>query len=190
MEVGKEAVRGRNRKPGKGQFWEETGKPWWWERRKRGLSNGTDNVRRRKREEQKHYSDYNFCNVVGSAVCFSAFAESFGCANMTSTLRASRSTRARSKRISRISSKIYSRREIESLNICDNLADHHMIGNVYVQFKEEDQAAAALQALQGRSYLGRPIIGEFSPVTDFREATCRQYEEENCRRGGIVTLCM
>ncbi|CAF1928515.1 unnamed protein product [Brassica napus] len=79
--------------------------------------------------------------------------------------------------------------EIESLNICDNLADH-MIGNVYVQFKEEDQAAAALQALQGRSYLGRPIIGEFSPVTDFREATCRQYEEENCRRGGIVTLCM
>ncbi|CAN6888396.1 unnamed protein product [Brassica oleracea] len=79
--------------------------------------------------------------------------------------------------------------EIESLNICDNLADH-MIGNVYVQFKEEDQAAAALQALQGRSYLGRPIIGEFSPVTDFREATCRQYEEENCRRGGIVTLCI
>ncbi|KAG5396875.1 hypothetical protein IGI04_018689 [Brassica rapa subsp. trilocularis] len=51
-------------------------------------------------------------------------------------------------------------------------------------FKEEDQAAAALQALQSWSYLGRPIIGEFSPATDFREATCRQYEEENCRRGG------
>ena len=65
-----------------------------------------------------------------------------------------------------------------------------MIGSAYVQFKEEDQAAAALQALQSWSYLGRPIIGEFSPATDFREATCRQYEEENCRRGGIVTLCM
>ncbi|CAN7034271.1 unnamed protein product [Brassica rapa subsp. trilocularis] len=77
--------------------------------------------------------------------------------------------------------------EIESLNICDNLADH-MIGNVYVQFKEEDQAAAALKALQGRSYLGRPIIGEFSPVTDFREATCRQYEEENCSRGGYCNF--
>ncbi|CAH8349660.1 unnamed protein product [Eruca vesicaria subsp. sativa] len=77
--------------------------------------------------------------------------------------------------------------EIESLNICDNLADH-MIGNVYVQFKEEDEAAAALQALQGRFYEGRPIIAEFSPVTDFREATCRQYEESNCGRGGYCNF--
>uniref|UniRef100_A0A7N0URQ6 Uncharacterized protein n=1 Tax=Kalanchoe fedtschenkoi TaxID=63787 RepID=A0A7N0URQ6_KALFE len=77
--------------------------------------------------------------------------------------------------------------EIESLNICDNLADH-MIGNVYVQFKEEDQAAAALQALQGRFYSGRPIIADFSPVTDFREATCRQYEENSCNRGGYCNF--
>ncbi|KAL2635050.1 hypothetical protein R1flu_006529 [Riccia fluitans] len=35
--------------------------------------------------------------------------------------------------------------ELESLNVCDNLADH-MVGNVYVQFREEEQAAAALQA--------------------------------------------
>ncbi|KAF8084091.1 hypothetical protein N665_0734s0016 [Sinapis alba] len=77
--------------------------------------------------------------------------------------------------------------EIESLNICDNITDH-MIGNVYVQFKEEDQAAAALNALQGRFYSGRPIIAEFSPVTDFREATCRQYEEDNCNRGGYCNF--
>ncbi|KAF8377967.1 hypothetical protein HHK36_031356 [Tetracentron sinense] len=77
--------------------------------------------------------------------------------------------------------------ELESLNICDNLADH-MVGNVYVQFKEEDQAAAALQALQGRFYSGRPIIVDFSPVTDFREATCRQYEENSCNRGGYCNF--
>lgn len=77
--------------------------------------------------------------------------------------------------------------EIESLNVCDNLADH-MIGNVYVLFKEEDQAAAALRALQGRFYSGRPIIADFSPVTDFREATCRQYEENNCNRGGYCNF--
>nr|GMD31085.1 mitotic spindle checkpoint protein BUBR1 [Ipomoea batatas] len=77
--------------------------------------------------------------------------------------------------------------EIESLNVCDNLADH-MIGNVYVQFKEEDHAAAALQALQGRFYSGRPIIADFSPVTDFREATCRQYEENSCNRGGYCNF--
>lgn len=77
--------------------------------------------------------------------------------------------------------------EIESLNVCDNLADH-MIGNVYVQFKEEDHAAAALQALQGRFYNGRPIIADFSPVTDFREATCRQFEENSCNRGGYCNF--
>ncbi|KAG0466225.1 hypothetical protein HPP92_017226 [Vanilla planifolia] len=76
---------------------------------------------------------------------------------------------------------------IESLNICDNLADH-MVGNVYVQFQEEDQAAAALRALQGRYYSGRPIIVDFSPVTDFREATCRQFEENSCNRGGYCNF--
>ncbi|KAI4320897.1 hypothetical protein MLD38_034330 [Melastoma candidum] len=77
--------------------------------------------------------------------------------------------------------------EIESLNVCDNLADH-MIGNLYVQFREEDQAAAALQALQGLFYSGRPIIADVSPMTDFREATCRQYEENNCNRGGYCNF--
>ncbi|CAI9097830.1 OLC1v1034335C2 [Oldenlandia corymbosa var. corymbosa] len=77
--------------------------------------------------------------------------------------------------------------EIQNLNICDNLADH-MVGNVYVQFREEDHAAAALQNLSGRFYAGRPIIVDFSPVTDFREATCRQYEENVCNRGGYCNF--
>ncbi|KAK1309640.1 Splicing factor U2af small subunit B [Acorus calamus] len=77
--------------------------------------------------------------------------------------------------------------EIESLNICDNLADH-MVGNVYVQFREEEHAAQALQNLSGRFYAGRPIIVDFSPVTDFREATCRQYEENTCGRGGYCNF--
>ncbi|VFQ67207.1 unnamed protein product [Cuscuta campestris] len=77
--------------------------------------------------------------------------------------------------------------EIESLNVCDNLADH-MVGNVYVQFREEEQAANALKNLSGRFYAGRPIIVDFSPVTDFREATCRQYEENSCNRGGYCNF--
>lgn len=77
--------------------------------------------------------------------------------------------------------------EIESLNICDNLADH-MVGNVYVQFREEEHAASAVQNLSGRFYAGRPIIVDFSPVTDFREATCRQYEENVCNRGGYCNF--
>ncbi|KAF2321694.1 hypothetical protein GH714_001565 [Hevea brasiliensis] len=77
--------------------------------------------------------------------------------------------------------------EIESLNVCDNLADH-MVGNVYVQFREDEYAAKALQSLSGRFYAGRPIIVDFSPVTDFREATCRQYEENSCNRGGYCNF--
>lgn len=37
-------------------------------------------------------------------------------------------------------------------------------------------------------HLGRPIIVDFSPVTDFREATCRQYEENVCNRGGYCNF--
>ncbi|KAK9755493.1 hypothetical protein RND81_01G029400 [Saponaria officinalis] len=77
--------------------------------------------------------------------------------------------------------------EIESLNICDNLADH-MVGNVYVQFREEEHAGEAVRNLTGRFYAGRPIIVDFSPVTDFREATCRQYEENECNRGGYCNF--
>ncbi|KAI5666531.1 hypothetical protein M9H77_16384 [Catharanthus roseus] len=77
--------------------------------------------------------------------------------------------------------------EIESLNVCDNLADH-MVGNVYVQFREEEHAANALKNLTGRFYAGRPIIVDFSPVTDFREATCRQYDENTCNRGGYCNF--
>lgn len=65
--------------------------------------------------------------------------------------------------------------EIDSMNVCDNLADHmvsHLnwfrllvgilfmhsvymqVGNVYVQFREEEQAANALKNLTGRFYAG------------------------------------
>ncbi|CAN1333784.1 Splicing factor U2af small subunit A [Linum perenne] len=40
---------------------------------------------------------------------------------------------------------------IESLDICDNLADH-MVENVYVEFRGEDHVATALQSLTGQFY--------------------------------------
>ena len=77
--------------------------------------------------------------------------------------------------------------EVEHLCVCDNLADH-MVGNVYIKFRDEDGAARALQGFQGRYYAGKPIQVEFSPVTDFRESTCRQYEEGTCGRGGYCNF--
>ncbi|CAN1195549.1 Splicing factor U2af small subunit B [Linum perenne] len=88
------------------------------------------------------------------------------------------------------------------------------VGNAYDQFREEDHAAAALQSLTGRFYAD-PLnlsclntddyIDELilffvftncfvvvrvglSLVTDFREATGRQYEENVCNRRGYCNF--
>lgn len=95
--------------------------------------------------------------------------------------------------------------EVEEMNICDNLGDH-LVGNVYVkvsvtsrslckffvcfflpvvyhlsldvtlQFRNEEDAEKAVIDLNNRWFNGQPIHAELSPVTDFREACCRQYE--------------
>src|SRR5258707_14408531 len=36
--------------------------------------------------------------------------------------------------------------------------------------------------------LGRPLYAELSPVTDFREACCRQNENGECNRGGFCNF--
>lgn len=70
---------------------------------------------------------------------------------------------------------------IEDIQVLENLADH-MIGNVYVKFADEDFAAAAVTSMNGRFYAGRQLVCEFSPVSDFRDSRCRQYDEEYCSR--------
>jgi splicing factor U2AF subunit len=72
---------------------------------------------------------------------------------------------------------------IEELNVCDNIAEH-MLGNVYVKYSLEEEALKALRALKGRFYAGRVLTPEFSPVTDFKEARCKQFEQTTCERGG------
>ena len=77
--------------------------------------------------------------------------------------------------------------EIEEMNVCDNLGDH-LVGNVYIKFKYETEAEAAVTDLNGRWFGGRPIYAELSPVTDFREACCRQYEMGECTRAGFCNF--
>lgn len=72
--------------------------------------------------------------------------------------------------------------EIEQMNVCDNLGDH-LVGSVYVKYSDEQSASRAMKALTNRYYLGRPVNSEYSPVTDFREATCRQFEQKACQIG-------
>lgn len=77
--------------------------------------------------------------------------------------------------------------EIEEMNVCDNLGDH-LVGNVYVKFRYEEDAEKAVENLNTRWFNGRPIFSELSPVTDFREACCRQYEMGECTRGGFCNF--
>merc|ERR1719481_482047 len=77
--------------------------------------------------------------------------------------------------------------EIEEMNVCDNLGDH-LVGNVYIKFKYETEADSAVTDLNSRWFGGRPIYAELSPVTDFREACCRQYEMGECTRSGFCNF--
>jgi hypothetical protein len=58
--------------------------------------------------------------------------------------------------------------ELEQLQVVENLGEH-MIGNVYVKYRKEEEAEACLKALMGRFYGGRMLTTEYSPVTDFNE---------------------
>ncbi|KGG50571.1 hypothetical protein DI09_64p70 [Mitosporidium daphniae] len=77
--------------------------------------------------------------------------------------------------------------EIEAMNICENLGDH-LLGNVYIRFSSEEEAGIAVEALNQRFYSGRPLYAELSPVTEFREACCRQNENGECTKGGFCNF--
>ncbi|KAF8821734.1 putative U2 snRNP auxiliary factor [Cardiosporidium cionae] len=77
--------------------------------------------------------------------------------------------------------------EIEDMVVCDNIGDH-IIGNVYVKYADAEAAANAIKNLSGRFYAGKQIQVEYTPVTDFREARCRQFVDGQCRRGGYCNF--
>jgi splicing factor U2AF 35 kDa subunit len=73
------------------------------------------------------------------------------------------------------------------MHVCDNVGEH-LIGNVYARYKWEEDAQRAVDALNDRWYNKRPLFAELSPVTDFREACCRQHETNDCQRGGFCNF--
>lgn len=73
--------------------------------------------------------------------------------------------------------------EIDELVVVDNLCDH-LVGNVMCSYFDEEDADVARRSLHTRWFAGRQLTCEFSPVHDFRAATCRQHDEGKCRFGG------
>jgi len=76
---------------------------------------------------------------------------------------------------------------LEEVHVLDNLGDH-MVGNVYVKFRDEEDTAACQRALMGKYFAGKPLKVELCPVTDFREARCRQFDEGACDRAGFCNF--
>lgn len=76
---------------------------------------------------------------------------------------------------------------IDEMHVVDNLGDH-LVGHVYVKLDNEEEAADVLDKMMGRFYDGIPIVAEYSPVTDFREARCRDFDEQTCTRGGFCNF--
>lgn len=64
----------------------------------------------------------------------------------------------------------------------DNIVDH-LKGNVLVKFKTEDDAENCKKNITGRLYAGRLVVPEYSPITDFSEGRCRQFDTDSCKRG-------
>ena len=77
--------------------------------------------------------------------------------------------------------------ELKELNVCDNLGDH-MIGNVYAKFANEEYASRAYNTLAGKYYHSNLVQEEYSPVVNFKECRCRNYEEDRCERGGFCNF--
>jgi splicing factor U2AF 35 kDa subunit len=77
--------------------------------------------------------------------------------------------------------------KIDEIHVVENLGDH-MSGNVYVKYEDEEDAEKALKTLHGRYYAGKMLSCEYSPVTDFREARCRQFDDAICSYGGYCNF--
>jgi len=73
--------------------------------------------------------------------------------------------------------------EVDDLIICDNIGDH-LKGNVYVKYIRESDALKCVMALKNRYYDKVQLMPEFSPVTDFSNAKCKQYIDGQCKRSG------
>lgn len=77
--------------------------------------------------------------------------------------------------------------EIEEMHVMDNLGEH-MIGNVYVRFKTEEDAKNTLTNLSGRYYMNKLVMPEYSQVINFEEGKCRQFETSTCKRGAACNF--
>ncbi|CAJ0766548.1 858_t:CDS:2, partial [Entrophospora sp. SA101] len=76
------------------------------------------------------------------------------------------------------------RKHVKPTILCSNIYQTLSAHDTNCDMTDEQTA----DNLNQRFYAGRPIYAELSPVTDFREACCRQNENAECTRGGFCNF--
>ncbi|XP_512599.2 splicing factor U2AF 26 kDa subunit isoform X4 [Pan troglodytes] len=61
--------------------------------------------------------------------------------------------------------------EIEEMNVCDNLGDH-LVGNVYVKFRREEDGERAVAELNNRWFNGQAVHGNVPEVASATSCIC------------------
>lgn len=72
--------------------------------------------------------------------------------------------------------------EIEDFIVCENVGEH-MVGHVFVKYYDEEDAKNCVEGMKDRYYAGKLLSTEFSPVSEFADACCRQFKSRKCPRG-------
>lgn len=71
---------------------------------------------------------------------------------------------------------------IIELNVCRN-EEVHLMGNVYVQYRNRRHSLKAYRNLCGRYYGGRKITAEFCTIPTWSEAVCGLFFKKMCPKG-------
>lgn len=77
--------------------------------------------------------------------------------------------------------------DVAEIRVCDNLCDH-LLGNVYIRFVRESDAKTAMDGLKKKMYHEIVLLPEYSPVTDFTDACCKEDRDGECNRGSACNF--
>eukprot|EP00834_Sanchytrium_tribonematis_P003706 NODE_153_length_15389_cov_1.201439.p4 type:complete len:328 gc:universal NODE_153_length_15389_cov_1.201439:1450-467(-) len=76
---------------------------------------------------------------------------------------------------------------IDELIVTDNICDH-LVGDVFCKYRFDEDAKKAQLDINNRFYAARPIFAELSPVVSFRDALCKQHDDNACARGKMCNF--
>jgi len=73
--------------------------------------------------------------------------------------------------------------KVIQFKVCCN-RDKHLLGNVYVQYKHQNDAKRAAESLNGRFYGGKALTVKYVLIKSWKSAICGlHYHNRNCPRG-------